>query len=85
MGRSILSSASGSRIGRATIRAGGRHYSLAWGHGGQHIALVPDLDMVVVLLADPLYREHGARPWRLEKANLNLVADFIASLPKEDR
>jgi hypothetical protein len=45
--------------------------------------LLDDLDMMIVLLADPLHLKHGDEPWRLEKANLNLVADFIASLPSE--
>ena len=39
--------------------------------------------MVVVATADPLWKQHGDEPWKLEKANLNLVADFIASLPSE--
>jgi CubicO group peptidase (beta-lactamase class C family) len=63
------------------IDAGPHTYRLAWGHGGQQIAVLPELDMVVVLNADPLYRQSGDGPWGLEKANLNLVADFIAGLP----
>jgi CubicO group peptidase (beta-lactamase class C family) len=66
-----------------SIRAGDYRYSLAWGHGGQQIALVDDLDLVLVVLADPLHLQWGDEPWRLERANLNLVADFIASLPAE--
>jgi CubicO group peptidase (beta-lactamase class C family) len=66
-----------------SVRAGKHRYNLAWGHGGQQIAVLEDLDMVVVVTADPLFGEHGDRPWRLEKANLNLVAGFIASLPTE--
>jgi CubicO group peptidase (beta-lactamase class C family) len=66
-----------------SIRAGDHRYNLAWGHGGQQIALVEELDLVVVATADPLYGQVGDEPWRLEKANLNLVADFIASLPGE--
>jgi CubicO group peptidase (beta-lactamase class C family) len=66
-----------------SIRAGDHRYNLAWGHGGQQIALLHDLDLVVVATADPLYKQHGDEPWKLEKANLNLVADFIASLPGE--
>jgi CubicO group peptidase (beta-lactamase class C family) len=66
-----------------SIRAGDHRYNLAWGHGGQQIALVDKLDLVVVVTADPLYKQHGDEPWKLEKANLNLVADFIASLPSE--
>ena len=66
-----------------SVRAGDHHYNLAWGHGGQQTPLVDEFDMVIVATADPLVGQHGARPWELEKANLNLVADFIASLPTE--
>lgn len=65
------------------VRAGDHHYNLAWGHGGQQIALLDEFDMVIVVTADPLVGQHGGGPWELEKANLNLVADFIASLPSE--
>ncbi len=64
-----------------SVTAGEHHYNLAWGHGGQQIALVDDYNMVVVVKADPLFGQHGDAPWRREKQNLNLVADFIASLP----
>ncbi len=61
-----------------TVDTGGIRYNLAWGHGGQQIALVHELDMVIVVTADPLFAQHGDKPWRLEKANLNLVADFVS-------
>jgi CubicO group peptidase (beta-lactamase class C family) len=64
-----------------SIKAGNYRYNLAWGHGGQQIALVNELDMVIVLLVDPLHFQWGDEPWRIERANLNLVADFVASLP----
>ena len=64
-----------------SIRAGDYRYNLAWGHGGQQIVLVDDLDMVIVVTVDPLHGQHGDEPWKLEKASLNLVADFVASLP----
>jgi CubicO group peptidase (beta-lactamase class C family) len=63
-----------------SIRAGDHRYNLAWGHGGQQIAILDEQDLVVVATADPLYKQHGDGPWKLEKANLNLVADSIASL-----
>jgi CubicO group peptidase (beta-lactamase class C family) len=66
-----------------SIRAGDHRYNLAWGHGGQQIAVLEDLDMVIVATADPLYGQHGDEPWKFEKANLNLVADFIETLPSE--
>jgi hypothetical protein len=37
----------------------------------------------VMVTADPLYGQTGDEPWSHEKANINLVADFIASLPGE--
>ncbi len=64
-----------------SIKAGDYRYNLAWGHGGQQIALVEDLDLVIILLADPLHLQWGDEPWKHEKANLNLIADFVASLP----
>ncbi|MGD1992174.1 MAG: serine hydrolase [Anaerolineae bacterium] len=66
-----------------SVTAGDYRYNLAWGHGGQQIVVLDDLDLVIVVIADPLYGEHGDRPWRIERANLNLVADFIASLPED--
>jgi len=56
--------------------------NFAWGHGGQLIVLVDELDMVVVVTADPFYEEYGSQSWKHEKANFNLVADFITSLPE---
>jgi len=66
-----------------SIKAGNYRYHLAWGHGGQQIVIVDELDLVVVLLADALYLQHGDDPWQIEKGNLNLLADFVASLPSE--
>ncbi len=66
-----------------SIRAGDYRYHLAWGHGGQQIAIVDELDLLIVVTVDPLHLQHGDEPWRLEKSSLNLVADFIATLPGE--
>jgi CubicO group peptidase (beta-lactamase class C family) len=64
-----------------SIKAGKHRYNLAWGHGGQQIVVLDDLDMMIVFLADPLHLQHGDGPWKIEKSNLNLLADFVASLP----
>ncbi|MCA9896889.1 MAG: serine hydrolase [Ardenticatenaceae bacterium] len=66
-----------------SIRAGDHRYNLAWGHGGQQIVLLDALDMMIVVTVDPLHLQHGDEPWQLEKASLNLVANFIADLPSE--
>jgi hypothetical protein len=40
--------------------------------------------MVVVVTADPFYgKEAHWNSWKYEKANIELVADFINSLPNE--
>jgi CubicO group peptidase (beta-lactamase class C family) len=66
-----------------SARAGECHFNFAWGHGGQLIVLLDELDMVIVTTADPFFGQHDGQSWAHEKAIINLVGDFIKSLPKE--
>jgi len=66
-----------------TARAGEHHFSFAWGHGGQLIVLLDELDMVIVTTADPFFGQHDGGSWKHEKATINLVGEFIKSLPGE--
>ena len=66
-----------------TARAGEHHFSFAWGHGGQLIVLLNELDMVIVTTADPFFGQHDGNSWKHEKATINLVGEFIISLPSE--
>ena len=66
-----------------SARAGDQQVNFAWGHGGQLIVLVDELDMVVVTTADPFWLQHDDQSWKHEKATIRLVADFVASLPSE--
>jgi CubicO group peptidase (beta-lactamase class C family) len=66
-----------------SVGAGEHQYNFAWGHGGQQIVLLDEYDMVTVLTADLLYGERGDQPWNHERANLDPIADFIASMPSE--
>ena len=66
-----------------SARAGDHSFHVAWGHGGQLIALLEELNMIVVVKADPFYGQHGGGTWKYEKENLNLVGNFISSLPRE--
>jgi len=62
--------------------AGEHDINFAWGHGGNLIVLVDNLDMVIVVTADPFYgKETHWDSWKHEKANINLVGKFINSLP----
>jgi CubicO group peptidase (beta-lactamase class C family) len=66
-----------------SARVGEHHFDLAWGHGGQLIVLLDELDMVIVVTAYPFYLEHTSESWKHELANVNLVGEFIKSLPSE--
>jgi CubicO group peptidase (beta-lactamase class C family) len=66
-----------------SARAGEHHFNFAWGHGGQLIVLLDELDMVIVTTADPFLGQHSDQSWKHEKAIINLVADFIKPLSSE--
>ena len=63
---------------------GEHHIDFAWGHGGQLIILLADLDMIIVVTADPFYGKNlHWQAWKHEQANINLVGKFISLLPKD--
>jgi len=66
-----------------SARAGEHHFDFAWGHGGQLIVLLDELDMIIVTTADPLHHLPGGQGWKHEGAIIDLVGEFIKSLPKE--
>jgi CubicO group peptidase (beta-lactamase class C family) len=49
----------------------------AWGHGGQFITLVPDLDLVVVTTADNFVGDFTNRSWATEGAIMRLIATDV--------
>jgi len=64
-------------------RFGEHQFDFAWGHGGNLIILLHELDMIVVTTADPLYEHPSTSGWPFEVAIINLVGRFIRSLPTE--
>jgi CubicO group peptidase (beta-lactamase class C family) len=61
---------------------GGHHINFAWGHGGQLIILIDELNMIIVVTADPFWgKDLHWQAWKHEQANINLVGKFIKSLP----
>ena len=66
-----------------SANAGNYHVNFAWGHGGQLIVLVEDLDMVVVTTSYPFWLEHNDQSWKHEKAIITMVSEFINSLNTE--
>jgi CubicO group peptidase (beta-lactamase class C family) len=65
-----------------SARVGDHHFNFAWGHGGNLIVLLDELNMIVVTSADPLEEIMGQEAWRHEGAIIDLVGKFIRSLPK---
>ena len=63
-----------------SANAGDHQFNYAAGHGGQLIVLLDAFDMVVVTTADPFFMQHDGKSWKHEKAIINLVGEFIASL-----
>jgi len=66
-----------------SARAGNHHFDYAWGHGGNLIVLLHELNMVIVTTANPLHGVWGEEAWEKEGAIIDLVGRFIASLPAE--
>jgi CubicO group peptidase (beta-lactamase class C family) len=61
-----------------SANAGTHHINFAWGHGGQLIFIIDDLNMVVVTSAKPQARFDNAA-WQKEKAVVELVGSFVSS------
>jgi CubicO group peptidase (beta-lactamase class C family) len=66
-----------------SARAGKHRFDFAWGHGGQLIVRLDDLDMIVVTTADPLYEAPGESGWQYEGGIIDMVGKFINSLPNQ--
>lgn len=60
--------------------SGTHRFNFAWGHGGQLICVIRDLEMVIVTTATGLGGEFGQDAWRQEREVLELVGRLIASL-----
>lgn len=60
--------------------SGSHRFNFAWGHGGQLICVLQDLDMVIVTTATGLGGQFGQDAWRQESAVLELAGRLIASL-----
>jgi CubicO group peptidase (beta-lactamase class C family) len=61
-------------------KAGEHPFHFAWGHGGQLIVLVHDLNMVVVTSANSLPGQFGDTAWQKTKVIMEMVGEFIASI-----
>ena len=60
--------------------SGSHRFNFAWGHGGQMICVIQDLDMVIVTAATGLGGQFGQDAWRQESEVLELAGRLIALL-----
>ena len=61
--------------------AGNYSFNFAWGHGGQLIIIIQEMNMVIVVTADPLDGVSGDTAWIKTRKIIDLVAKYIASMP----
>ena len=66
-----------------SARVGDHHFDFTWGHGGQLVILLDELDMIIVTTADALHHLPEGAGWKFEGAIIDLVGKFFKYLPKE--
>lgn len=59
--------------------SGSRRFNFAWGHGGQLVCILDDLNMVIVTAANALVGQIDIIAWLKTKAIMEMVGRYIAS------
>jgi CubicO group peptidase (beta-lactamase class C family) len=54
--------------------------NFAWGHGGQYIVIVPELNLVVVSTANPFLADFSDESWKMEKSIMDLIGRLISNI-----
>jgi CubicO group peptidase (beta-lactamase class C family) len=63
-----------------SAKVGKYKVNFAWGHGGQYIVIVPELNMVVVSTADPALADFSDQAWQREKSIMDLIGWLISNV-----
>ena len=59
----------------------GRHtVYFSWGHGGQHIFLLHELNMIIITTADYMPGQDGDEAWQKQKSITDMVGKYISKL-----
>jgi len=53
----------------------------SWGHGGQHIFLLHELNMIIITTADYMPGQDGEEAWEVQKSITDMVGKYISKLP----
>jgi CubicO group peptidase (beta-lactamase class C family) len=83
-GREIFDNFSGLNLGYMnwfSARVGRYNIYFSWGHGGQHIFLLPEYNMILVTTADYMPGEDSEKDWEKQKAITDMIGRYISQLP----
>ena len=64
-----------------SAKSGNHTFYFSWGHGGQHIFLLHDLNMIIVTTADYMPGQDGEEAWKKQKSVTEMVGKYISTLP----
>lgn len=83
-GRNIFDNFSGLNLGYMnwfSAQAGRYTVYFSWGHGGQHIFLLPEYNMIIVTTADYMPGQDTEKDWKKQKSITDMVGKYISRLP----
>ncbi len=83
-GRDIFDNFSGLNLGYMnwfSARSGRHNVYFSWGHGGQHIFLLPEYNMIIVTTADYMPGKDSEADWKKQKSITDMVGKYISQLP----
>jgi len=64
-----------------SAKSGNYTVYFSWGHGGQHIFLLHELNMIIVTTADYMPGQDGDEAWKKQKSITDMVGKYISKLP----
>ena len=82
-GRAIFDHFSGLDFGYMnwfSSTSGNHKVYFSWGHGGQHIFLIPEYEMIIVTTADYMPGQDSEEDWKKQKAVTEMVGKYISRL-----
>ena len=83
-GREIFDNFSGLNLGYMnwfSAQAGRHTVFFSWGHGGQHIFLLPEYNMIIVTTADYMPGQDSEEDWKKQKSITEMAGRYISQLP----
>lgn len=83
-GEEIFDNFSGLNLGYMnwfSARSGRYNVYFSWGHGGQHIFLIKEYNLIIVTTADYMPGKDSEEDWEKQKSITDMVGKYISQLP----